>query len=105
MAIRYSILPLRVFCGYLGIFSRFGMLYQEKSGNPGANLSSCDFSRHNTFFSHSRFHLFYFTNMDSALSDKKSSNSFGTFFGLTETATFGFVRKNVCAKIFVGKKV
>jgi hypothetical protein len=43
--------------------------------------------------------------MDSALSDKKSSNSFGTFFGLTETATFEFVRKNVCAKIFVGKKV
>jgi hypothetical protein len=23
------------FCGHIGIFSRFGMLYQEKSGNPG----------------------------------------------------------------------
>jgi hypothetical protein len=24
------------FCGYLVYFSSFGMLYQEKSGNPGA---------------------------------------------------------------------
>jgi hypothetical protein len=37
-----------MFCGYLVyfeviwlIFSRFGILYQEKSGNPGAYGSSC----------------------------------------------------------------
>jgi hypothetical protein len=24
-----------IFVGHFGIFSRFGMLYQEKSGNPG----------------------------------------------------------------------
>jgi hypothetical protein len=32
----WSILYLfGIFCGYLEYFSRFGMLYQEKSGNPG----------------------------------------------------------------------
>jgi hypothetical protein len=34
----WNILPtFGVFCGHLVIFSRLGMLYQEKSGNPGAN--------------------------------------------------------------------
>jgi hypothetical protein len=27
--------PFGIFVGYLGYFSRFGMLYKEKSGNPG----------------------------------------------------------------------
>jgi hypothetical protein len=27
--------PFGTFCGHLVYFSRFGMLYQEKSGNPG----------------------------------------------------------------------
>jgi hypothetical protein len=34
-AIWYSLWPFGIFCGHLGIFSHFGMLYQEKSGNPG----------------------------------------------------------------------
>jgi hypothetical protein len=25
---------IRYFCGHFGIFSRIGLLYQEKSGNP-----------------------------------------------------------------------
>jgi hypothetical protein len=29
------LLPFGIFYGYLIYFSRFGMLYQEKSGNPG----------------------------------------------------------------------
>jgi hypothetical protein len=39
-AISYTILwPFVIFCGYFGyIFSRFGNLYQEKSGNPGQPL-------------------------------------------------------------------
>jgi hypothetical protein len=27
--------PFGTFCGHLGYFSPFGMLYREKSGNPG----------------------------------------------------------------------
>jgi hypothetical protein len=34
-AIWYILLPFGTFYGYLVYFSRFGMLYQEKSGNPG----------------------------------------------------------------------
>jgi hypothetical protein len=30
---RYTLLPF-------GIFSRFGMFYKDKSGNPGANLTT-----------------------------------------------------------------
>jgi hypothetical protein len=29
-----------IFCGLLVCFSHFGMLYQEKSGNPGTKLAS-----------------------------------------------------------------
>jgi hypothetical protein len=44
MAIWYILLPFGIVCDLFGIFyeyfifSRFGMLYQEKSGNPGAYL-------------------------------------------------------------------
>jgi hypothetical protein len=46
MAISYILHPFGIFCDhlvyfmviYLVIFPRFGMLYQEKSGNPGANV-------------------------------------------------------------------
>jgi hypothetical protein len=31
-------LPFDVFYGYLVYFSRFGMLYQEKSGNPASEF-------------------------------------------------------------------
>jgi hypothetical protein len=31
----YISCPFGMFCGQFGIFSRFGMLCQEKSGNPG----------------------------------------------------------------------
>jgi hypothetical protein len=35
-AIWFSLWPLRTFMyGYLVFFYHFGMLYQEKSGNPG----------------------------------------------------------------------
>jgi hypothetical protein len=41
ITIRYILWPSGIFCGYSGIFagylvyfSRFGMFYQEKSGNP-----------------------------------------------------------------------
>jgi hypothetical protein len=30
--------PFDIFYGYLVYFSRFGMLYQEKSGNPAPQL-------------------------------------------------------------------
>jgi hypothetical protein len=33
-AILYIPLPFGIFYGHFGIFSRFGMLYREKSGNP-----------------------------------------------------------------------
>jgi hypothetical protein len=33
MAIWYNMLPFGIFYGYLAYFSRFGMLYQSKSGN------------------------------------------------------------------------
>jgi hypothetical protein len=32
----YTLWPLGIFYGYLVYFYRFGMLYNEKSGNPGA---------------------------------------------------------------------
>jgi hypothetical protein len=42
MAIWFILLPFGIFCGHFGIvygylanFSRFGMLHQERSGNPG----------------------------------------------------------------------
>jgi hypothetical protein len=31
--------PFGIFCGYLVIFPRFGILNQEKSGNPDPRLS------------------------------------------------------------------
>jgi hypothetical protein len=34
-AIWFMLWPFRIFCGHFGIFFRFGMLYQEKSGSPG----------------------------------------------------------------------
>jgi hypothetical protein len=33
-AISYILLPFSIFNGHFGISSHFGMLYQEKSGNP-----------------------------------------------------------------------
>jgi hypothetical protein len=39
MAIWYILWPFGIFYGYLVYFSRFGMLYQEKSGNPGTEAS------------------------------------------------------------------
>jgi hypothetical protein len=33
-AIGYILWQFGIFCGRLVIFSRFGILYQEKSGNP-----------------------------------------------------------------------
>jgi hypothetical protein len=36
-SIWYTLWPLGIFYGQLGYFSRFGMLYQEKSGNPERN--------------------------------------------------------------------
>jgi hypothetical protein len=35
MDILSILLLFGIFCGHFGIFSRLGMLYQEKSGNPG----------------------------------------------------------------------
>jgi hypothetical protein len=32
--ILYILWPFGIFCGHFGIFFRFSMLYQEKSGNP-----------------------------------------------------------------------
>jgi hypothetical protein len=37
-AIWYTLWPFGIFIGDLIYFSRFGMLYQEKSGNPGYDL-------------------------------------------------------------------
>jgi hypothetical protein len=36
-AIWYILLPFDIFYGNLIYFSNFGILYQEKSGNPGPN--------------------------------------------------------------------
>jgi hypothetical protein len=36
-AISYSLRPLGIFCDHLVYFSSFGMLHEEKSGNPAAN--------------------------------------------------------------------
>jgi hypothetical protein len=38
-AIWYILWPFGILFGYLVHFSRFGMLYREKSGNPGPELS------------------------------------------------------------------
>jgi hypothetical protein len=59
-AIAYNLLPSGIFCGHFGNFSRFGMLYQDKSGNPGCVLagsltkwriynSSCEIERKRLF--------------------------------------------------------
>jgi hypothetical protein len=37
MAIGNILWPFGIFCGHLVYFPRFGMLYLEKSGNPGFN--------------------------------------------------------------------
>jgi hypothetical protein len=37
VAIWYILWPFGIFCGHLVCFSRFGMFYQEKSGNPGSS--------------------------------------------------------------------
>jgi hypothetical protein len=34
-AIEHILWPFGIFCGHLVFFPRFGILYQEKSGNPG----------------------------------------------------------------------
>jgi hypothetical protein len=40
----YILWPFGIFNGYLVYFPRFGMMYIEKSGNPGAgNWSEVDF--------------------------------------------------------------
>jgi hypothetical protein len=36
-AIWYILWPFGIFYGYLVYFLRFGLLHQEKSGNPGEN--------------------------------------------------------------------
>jgi hypothetical protein len=41
MAIWYILWPFGMSYGYLVYFSRFGMLYQEKSGNPGLSPVQC----------------------------------------------------------------
>jgi hypothetical protein len=38
-AISYILWPVVIFYGYLLIFSRFGMLYHEKSGNPALHTA------------------------------------------------------------------
>jgi hypothetical protein len=37
-AILYILWPFGMFCGHFGVFFSFGMLCQEKSGNPGFRL-------------------------------------------------------------------
>jgi hypothetical protein len=48
LAIWYILWEFSIFCGYLVYFSRFGTLYQEKSGNPARIPKifrlSCDFN-------------------------------------------------------------
>jgi hypothetical protein len=34
-AVWYILCPLGIFCGHLVYFPRLGILYHEKSGNPG----------------------------------------------------------------------
>jgi hypothetical protein len=41
-AIWYILWTLGIFCGNLEYFSRFGIMHQEKSGNPGPTLSSAN---------------------------------------------------------------
>jgi hypothetical protein len=36
--------PFGIFCGHLEYFPHFGILYQEKSGNPGGIASFAAFS-------------------------------------------------------------
>jgi hypothetical protein len=33
--------PIGTFCGHLVCFSRFGMFYREKSGNPALHYTTC----------------------------------------------------------------
>jgi hypothetical protein len=40
VAISYILWPFGVFYGYLVYSTRFGVLYQEKSGNPAARSNS-----------------------------------------------------------------
>jgi hypothetical protein len=49
----HNLWSFRIFCGHFGIFSRFGMLYQEKSGNPAPvhSVFCCQ-----TFPNHCRVH-------------------------------------------------
>jgi hypothetical protein len=37
-AIGNILLPFGILCGHLVFFPRFGMLYQEKSGNPDVHI-------------------------------------------------------------------
>jgi hypothetical protein len=39
----YILWTFGIVCGNLVYFSRFGILYQEKSGNPGTNRRIFDF--------------------------------------------------------------
>jgi hypothetical protein len=48
MTIRNVLRTFGIFCGHLVYFPRFGILYQEKSGNPAANF----FPKLSTPFSH-----------------------------------------------------
>jgi hypothetical protein len=50
--VNFTAVYFMIICGHFGIFSRFGMLYKEKSGNPAAPsrarnraLMSCPFLR------------------------------------------------------------
>jgi hypothetical protein len=36
----YILWPFGIVCGHLVYFSRFGMLYQQKSGSPGVSAQS-----------------------------------------------------------------
>jgi hypothetical protein len=39
VAIWYNLQPFGIVCGNLVIFSGFGIMYQEKSGNPDHNVN------------------------------------------------------------------
>jgi hypothetical protein len=39
-AISYILWSFCIFCGHFGIFPHFGMLYEEKSGNPGITMAN-----------------------------------------------------------------
>jgi hypothetical protein len=57
----YILLPFGIFHGYLVYFSRFGMLYQHKSGNPDAWSRSWRLA----FFKKKNWRLYFYSNIES----------------------------------------